>query len=191
MRSPGTEYEYSNLAVGLLGVILERVYGKPIQQLYDELIFKPMRMNSTFSGPIADTTLAAAPYTDKAQPTNYWNFVSLAAAGAIKSNTEDMLRYALPFIMRPRIKGKPDPRLTLLDSITYAKAPQYLSLGWHWDKDTGTNRTMQHSGGTGGFRSHISIIPDRKLAIVVLANCAEEPGAPLVADLIRKELMKP
>jgi len=189
VRSPGIEYEYSNLAVGLLGVIMERVYAKPIQQLYDELIFKPLKMNNTFCGPIPDTTMAAAPYTDKAQPTNYWNFISLAAAGSIKSTTEDMLRYALYFTMKPRQKGKPHPRLALLDSITYAKAPQYLSLGWLWDKDTGSNRIMQHSGGTGGFRSNISVIPDRKLAIVVLANCAEEPGAPLVAELLRKELL--
>ena len=46
-RKPGESYEYSNLAVGLLGVILERVYKKPYEQLVLDFITKPLGLTHT------------------------------------------------------------------------------------------------------------------------------------------------
>ena len=188
---PGTQYSYSNLAVGLLGVIMEKVYRKPLQQIYSELIFEPFRMRSTTSLSLSDTTLAAGAHNALGYPTWYWNFQSMAAAGSVKSNLEDMARYCMQFTLRPRVKNnQPDPRILLLDSITYSHAATHISLGWFFDKPDGPNRSMYHSGGTGGFRTHVKITPDRKEAIVVLANSAEEPGAPALAENISKLLLQ-
>jgi len=46
-RQPGEKYEYSNLAVGTLGVILEKVYGKSYERLVVEKICAPLGMNDT------------------------------------------------------------------------------------------------------------------------------------------------
>ena len=47
---PGTTFKYSNLPAFLMGLVLERVYGKPLDQLADEHFFKPLTMeHSTFA----------------------------------------------------------------------------------------------------------------------------------------------
>jgi CubicO group peptidase (beta-lactamase class C family) len=43
---PGTRWEYG-LSTDVLGVLLERVSGKPLHVLLDEMIFKPLHMKDT------------------------------------------------------------------------------------------------------------------------------------------------
>jgi CubicO group peptidase (beta-lactamase class C family) len=188
-RKPGEKYEYSNLAFGLLGTIMERVYNQPLEQLYHQIIFRPFKMNATYSTNIVDSTIVAAGYNDSGVQTPYWNFSSLAGCGSIKSNTEDLLKYALQFTLKPRTKGKSDPRIELLEKITYQQPPTFVSLGWHFDKASNEARTMSHNGGTYGFRSNMSVFADKKLAIVVLCNSGEEPGAPLVAEQLKTKIL--
>ncbi len=184
-QKPGEKYDYSNLAVGLLGVILERVNGMPLGEQYRQTIFGPLKMKASYVTSVKDSSATAQGYDEKGNQTNYWNFKSLAACGAIKSTTEDLIKYAVPFALMPMTKGKNDARTLLLQQITYNRDPLLVSLGWHFDTEDKTLFTMNHSGGTGGFRSNISIVPAKRLAVVVLNNCSEEPGSPIVA----KQLM--
>jgi len=39
---------------------------------------------------------------------------------------------------------------------------------------SGQHTYLHHSGGTGGFRSFIGFNPDRRIAIIVFSNAAEE-----------------
>lgn len=47
---PGTRYNYSNVGYLLLGVLVEKVSGKPLSQFAQEYIFKPLAMNHTAYG---------------------------------------------------------------------------------------------------------------------------------------------
>ena len=47
-RDIGSQYEYSNLAMGLLGVLVSRVDGKPYREVVTMRILEPLKMNSTF-----------------------------------------------------------------------------------------------------------------------------------------------
>ena len=189
-QKPGEKYDYSNLAVGLLGTILERVNGTSLEAQYQQTIFGKMKMKNSFSTAIKDSSVTAQGYDEKGEPTNYWNFKSLAAAGAIKSTTEDLIKYAVPFALMPMTKGKYDARILLLQQITLNQNPLLVSLGWHFNTDDKTLYTMEHSGGTGGFRSNISVMPSKRLAVVALNNCAEEPGSPVVANRVLGALSK-
>jgi CubicO group peptidase (beta-lactamase class C family) len=46
-RAPGSEFEYSNAAVGLLGTILQKLYGKSYEELLLSLIANPLKMTDT------------------------------------------------------------------------------------------------------------------------------------------------
>ena len=46
--SPGTQYQYSNIGYGLLGLALERASGVPFIQLVQQRIFTPLHMDNTF-----------------------------------------------------------------------------------------------------------------------------------------------
>ncbi|MEO7308800.1 MAG: serine hydrolase domain-containing protein [Chitinophagaceae bacterium] len=187
---PGAKYEYSNFAVGLLGVILERLNGLPLNEQYQQTIFGPLKMKNSYAAAIKDSSVTAVGYDAAGKPTNYWNFKSLAGAGAIKSTTEDLIKYAVPFALMPLSKGKYDARTLLLQNITYNQTGPKVSLAWHFDSDDKTLFTMWHNGGTGGFRSYIGIRPSKRLAVVALTNSVGEPGTDAIANQIMQELTK-
>ncbi|MES2773943.1 MAG: serine hydrolase domain-containing protein [Bacteroidota bacterium] len=189
-RKPGEKYEYSNLAVGLLGVIMERVNQLPLETQYSQAIFSLLKMKSSYATAIKDSSITALGYDANAKTTGYWNFKSMTGAGAIKSTAEDLIKYAVPFALMPMTKGKYDARVLLLQQITFNQEPNIVSLGWHFDTEDKTRFIMTHSGGTGGFRSNISIMPSKRLAVVVLNNSAEEPGAPIVGKQLMDALTK-
>lgn len=43
-------YEYQNVLVGLVGLIIEKVTGKPLEQVYEEELFKPIGLTETRFG---------------------------------------------------------------------------------------------------------------------------------------------
>ncbi len=102
-REPGAQYEYSNLAVGLLGVVLERISGKSYEVLLEEKICKPLAMQHTLlTLQKEDSAHFAKGYNGMGQPVASWEFKSLAAAGGIRSSVKDMLLYASTFFFNPR-----------------------------------------------------------------------------------------
>ena len=46
-KSPGIEFNYSNIGAGLAGLIVEKISGKPFNVFTNEMIFKPLNMNNT------------------------------------------------------------------------------------------------------------------------------------------------
>ncbi len=190
VNKPGEKYVYSNLGFGLLGVILENIYQQPLETLYQQIIFTPFKMKSSYSGRVKDSSVTAIGYNGKKEPTSYWNFTSMAGAGSIKSNTEDLLRYALQFTMKPRTNSKTDPRIAMLESITFQKDYKNVSLAWHLENPGKPGQIMNHNGGTGGFRTEIDICADKKMAVVVLCNSGAETNASAAASEILKQVIK-
>lgn len=165
-RQPGTKYEYSNLAVGLLGVILERVYHKPYSELVARYITKPAKLNQTqIAVRVSDTVLVAQGYNEMSQAIAPWTFKAMEAAGAIKSSTYDMLNYGklqLGNASTPLAKA-----IKLTHEVTY-KADETIGLGWHFMN--GNPKILHHSGGTGGYRALVCADLERNLVVVVLTN---------------------
>jgi CubicO group peptidase (beta-lactamase class C family) len=63
--------------------------------------------------------------------------------------------------------------IDLAQKITLAQGQNTIGLGWHFT--TARNHTIvQHSGGTGGFRSFAAFDRERQIGVVVLSNSAEE-----------------
>ena len=50
--TPGTDCNYSNTGYVLLGLVAESVGGRPMEELYQERIFAPLRMKSTYFDPV-------------------------------------------------------------------------------------------------------------------------------------------
>ncbi|MHA2248581.1 MAG: serine hydrolase, partial [Candidatus Hodarchaeales archaeon] len=51
---------------------------------------------------------------------------------------------------------------------------EYVGLSWFVGTHRG-NRTISHSGGDVGFRTHLVLLPDRSMALVVLTNVMPAP----------------
>jgi D-alanyl-D-alanine-carboxypeptidase/D-alanyl-D-alanine-endopeptidase len=94
-RDPGTEYQYSNLGMSLLGEALARAGHKSYEELVVERICKPLGMISTCVVPTAEMKERLAMGRNEAgESTGPWQLNALAPAGAIHSTANDLLKYA-------------------------------------------------------------------------------------------------
>jgi CubicO group peptidase (beta-lactamase class C family) len=164
---PGTTYAYSNLAFGLLGVILERISGKTYEQLVKEFITVPVQMART-SQRLTPQELKrfVEVYDANGDVTKAWDFSALAGCGSLRSTVNDLLLYA-----NANIKSDNAPlsrSFALTHKVTFSKGP-VVALGWHLLELDGANYYW-HNGGTGGCRSYLIFNTEKKIAVVVLSN---------------------
>ena len=168
-REVGAEHEYSNLATGLLGHVLGNAAGSDWTTLVKTRILAPLGMS--MSGVALDenmqTHLALGHGPEGAVAPN-WDFGSLTAAGALRSNAEDMLRY-----VDANLGDAPEGLFAAMQTShrPLVEAGPNMKVGLHWFVKTEHGHTIVwHNGGTGGYRTFVAFDPDRKIGVVVLEN---------------------
>ena len=161
-REIGSEFEYSNLAQGLLGHILALHTGMSYSDLLREVILEPLHMNET------GITLSKSMKSNLAKGHNQgaevknWDLNVLAGAGGIRSSSSDMLTY-----LEANLKGGDTPlhkAMKLTHAKRHDKGPG-IGLGWFID-----DQTIAHGGATGGYRASAAFLPKDRKAYIVLTN---------------------
>ena len=182
IRKPGEKYEYSNLAVGTLGVILENIYHQNYETLFITKICKPLGMKDTREFLRKnDSTQFAKGYDKDGTYNSQWDFKALAAAGCIRSTAFDLLKYVkASFGDAPFGVNK---AMQLTHSISFTNGQTKVGLAWHFIKP-GTDELIFHNGETGGYHSYVAINQNRKFALVILSNSVR--GTEEVGDAIMK-----
>ena len=167
---PGEKYAYSNLAVGLLGNILETVNGEPFSQMVREVISKPLLMFSTdqYLNPLLAPRFVQV-YNASGQPTEPWDFDGLAACGALRSTLNDMLLYAKANL-HPGT-DKLSQAIALTHKVTFSKDVK-IALAWHVIIVNGVEY-YYHNGITNGSNCFMAFNPEKNIAVVVLSNAVE------------------
>ncbi|MCI0919912.1 serine hydrolase domain-containing protein [Sphingobacterium rhinopitheci] len=167
---PGEMYEYSNLGFGLLGDIISTITRKSFDQNIKETISMPLGMTNTVEKLDPKTQKMVGVYNTDGTATLAWDFQALAGAGALKSTTNDLLRFAQYQFKMP--ESNLENALALTRQFTYYLPPN-TDIGLAWNMNMSNDViTYWHNGGTGGSSSFIAIVPDLKSAIVVLSNSA-------------------
>ncbi|HEY9256946.1 serine hydrolase domain-containing protein [Chitinophaga sp.] len=168
---PGTLFSYSNYGAGVLGTILERTLDSSFEQLILSRICQRLNMSHTgiTLSNAAQRNLAQG-YNETGEATLPWDLASLKASGAIRSTLNDMVKYARAQI---EMKGPLHKAIALSHQPTFVGKEQSMGLGWRINRN-GQHTYLHHSGGTGGFRSFVGFDPDRKIAVVILSNAAED-----------------
>ena len=96
-RDIGSEYEYSNLGMGLLGFVLSRRAGKSLDDLLDERIWRPLKMKRTGSreklSRLYPKEMTVSYFADGKESPNWPMSPVLAGAGNYYSSVPDMLRF--------------------------------------------------------------------------------------------------
>lgn len=176
-RDIGTEFEYSNLGVGLLGYLLARRAGTTYEALLKRRILVPLGMSDTaITLSTAQKARFPQAYDSLMQPTPPWHLPLLAGAGAIRSTAKDMLIFLEAAMGAKRTPLAKAFALMLAERSPGPSATTQMGLGWIVAK-TANGELMVHDGGTGGFRSSIGYEPAKKRGVVVLTNSAREPSA--------------
>ncbi len=174
-RAPGVKHEYSNLAVGLLGHLLAHVGGATWEELVAERILGPLKMgmSGVELSPGMKAQLAIGHDSD-GKPVPNWDLPTFAAAGALRSNTQDMLRFLDANL---ELAATPLGRAMAVSHTPQAKAgnDMQIGLGWFTTHSKDGKEIVWHSGGTGGYRSIIAMDPKRNIGVVILENSTHGP----------------
>ncbi|HEV3073676.1 MAG TPA: serine hydrolase [Thermoanaerobaculia bacterium] len=166
---------YSNLAFGVLGVVLERAYGKPWETLVHEKIAGPLGMADTVQHLSPEQRARLADPWDGKQPAHEWTFDAMAGCGALRSTTADMSKFAealLAGAKGPLAKAWP---LLAGDYVEMPAIGGKVGLALEhvtFDSRDGFGDSYGHEGGTGGYRSIVEVWPANGRAVVVLASNA-------------------
>ena len=164
VRTPGEEFEYSNLGAGLLGHALGLRAGQDYEDLIASRILQPLGMHSTAIH-LSSALIArfASGHDDSGEPVPAWDMGVLAGAGGIRSTAPDILKF---------LEALMDGAAPLATAAALLAAPRDTGgLGFGLPQFGGLIG-IQHDGGTGGFRSYAGCIPDWRRGAVVLANAS-------------------
>lgn len=197
----GTKWHYSNLAMTLLGYIIENVRGQSYDKYIENNILIPLNMHSTwvdisknkkrmknlakaYGRRLPDGSHELMPFTDSK---------GLTPAANMSSTVEDLAKWA-----SFQFHGKASDGTQLLKPATLREMQRVHWLQPDWESGWGLgwgvrkidNRTIVgHAGWVAGYRTQISFCSEEKTAFVIMFNA--DDAAP--ADYIHKafELITP
>lgn len=182
---PGTEHSYSNLGAGLLGYVLEQKTGKTYEELLDERIFSPLGMSRTTLNRSRFEDLLITGVHHRGGEASNWDLASLVAAGGIYSTAEDMVKFAKAQLESTNqiYSYQQEPTYTISDT-------REMALGWYIISRDNGDRIYWHNGGTGGYRSSMTLNPDNGTAVIVLSNISAGHSRASYIDRLSFDLLR-
>lgn len=168
---PGTKYNYSNMGMSLLGLILEKVYNKTYSELIREFAEANQMMHTGVVLKAEDLKFKCKGYNDSGKETPYWELNDFTAAGGINSSTEDMLYY-----LKLNLEEK-DDFIQSSHQLQWGDEKFGIGLGWHIIQTKKGNKMIWHNGGTYGFSSFCGFIKEKDCALIILSNSGSNVDA--------------
>jgi len=177
VRAPGSEYEYSDLGLDVMGFVIERITHEPLDQFVRRAVYAPLGMRSTMFRPASSLRPRIAPTENTVARGEVHDGTARALGGVagnagLFSTAGDLAVYA-QLMLDGGIAGS--TRL-VADSIAreFTKpGPGWRGLGWQTCPGDGScgqylsTRAFGHTGFTG---TSMWIDPERDLVVIVLTN---------------------
>jgi CubicO group peptidase (beta-lactamase class C family) len=182
---PGSHFKYSNTNYILLGMLIEKVSGRPYAENLEASITKPLGLADTrYSRDDARTPRHARGYDRESSgrwaPMKPMSMTQPFAAGAIESTVDDLAKWT-----QALADGKAVDSKLLERAWTQYKPTESSSdygYGWFIRSDSG-ERWIGHNGGINGFQSAAVWIPEKKVFVAILRNGI---GGPALDLLLRR-----
>jgi len=188
---PGDKWLYDNSGYFLLGMIIEKVSGKPYGQYLKDELFTPLGLKSTIycdQAPLIkhraqgyavrpDSTFINAEPLSMTQP---------YAAGSLCSTVTDLAAWTLALSSGKVVSPASYKLMTTPGRLNDGKPLRYgfgLGVG-----TVGGHRQVSHNGGINGFISELHHYPDDSLVTVVLTNTGALTAVQLERLIARRAL---
>lgn len=183
---PGTRWSYSNTNYVVVGLLVEKLTGRPYEKAVEQRILKPLRLDDTevpgdrveIRGPHAHgyVTVAGKPNDiTRINPSVAW------AAGEMISTTRDLDTFGVA-LASGRLLG---PAQLQEMAKTSAVSPEY-GLGLQVETLPCGTKVWGHGGGIPGYSSQLLTTPDTTKRLELSATSAPTVGDP--GDAFRKLL---
>ncbi|MEO7964582.1 MAG: serine hydrolase domain-containing protein [Gemmatimonadaceae bacterium] len=187
----GEHFQYSNFGFALLGHIVERVAGRPYEQVLRERLLIPLNMRATAIALTAEQQqqLAAFYWTDDLTRTEqraHARFGEVAGFIGLTSTVRDLARFVEAYLNTldgNRNPVSPDvvmqmqqPRLAVGTDAT-----SKTDMGFAWFLNTLKSAShpqviLTHSGEVDGHTSELVLNPAEKIGVIVLQNLGGDEG---------------
>ena len=169
---PGDEYLYNNTAYTLLGVVVERVSGKSLNDFTQERLFGPLGMTRTrwrddFTAVVPNRATAYRMMPDGTFRT-FMPFTNVVGNGGLLTTVGDLLLWN-DNLDNPRVGGPELPaRLQTRGRLNDGFENEYAQ-GLTVTQYRGV-REVSHGGSTAGYQTFLARFPDQALSVAVLCN---------------------
>lgn len=198
---PSNEFNYSNDNLELLGVILQRVSGKPWEEIVREQVLVPARMKNTTFAMLPEMGNAAVGYTAFKGDTDTYSpderrdarpllLKRASPSGQMYSTARDLHSF-LRALLENRLLSK-EMTKQMFDSQVDAGELDALKLksayGYTIQISTGYGITTKgHGGVVPGYSAQVQWYPDSGYEVIVLSNYGDTAAhitASYIEDLI-------
>ena len=192
LAPPGDEFQYANFGYGILGEILHRVSGRSYVEFLRDEIFVPLGMKQSGVGISPGWAPPAAPrYGASGEPLPFYDF-DHPGASAVYSSAHD-----LALLGMFHLKQRPNDSETLLSDrsidemqrgTTDCGEGRHYGVGWFIDEDEYGYRTISHTGGMGGVRCRLLMVPSEKIVVVTLCNASNDMPLRIAREILAEML---
>lgn len=187
---PGTKYQYSGEGYEYLRKALEKKFKKSLQQLAEELIFKPLKMNDTkfVWDDKTDSTRFARWHKENGELYVTHKSETANAADNLLTTVEDYSKFLVHILNGAGLSDKLyHEMITKQVKINDYK---HWGLGWWVDNNINENNdfALVHGGDDIGVHTIAFIIPKTKQALLIFTN--SDNGTDAFADVLLKFLGK-
>jgi CubicO group peptidase (beta-lactamase class C family) len=174
VNEPGRISEYSNLGYGLLGEVLSRQARSSYADAVERLVFGPLGMDDAFIDvPRKDQTDVAVHYDAslvRLPPMRN----NTPGAGNAHASARDLMKFAMLHAGATADSPLSPAGVAAMqarrgDAFHHYYGSAYYGLGWYVRQE-GEQRVVWHEGGMPGASSIIKLLPDQRIAVVVLGN---------------------
>lgn len=178
---PGDRFYYSNLNYALLGEAVARASGKGIGDFLREEVFLPLGMHRSGVplGPSLRQYRAIRYGLDRQRLPDY--VTPHAPASDIYASAHDLVRFGMFHLKAHLADQKPILQDRTIDMMQHSVVPmgeEQYGIGWHIRKDAKGRRQVLHGGAAAGVDVQLTLVPEEKLCVAVLANVTRDwPGA--------------
>ncbi len=172
---PGSEWSYSNTGYVLLGLVIEKLSGKSLNEFWQQHFFQPLDMkHAAYTPGVRPANEPSGHAWDRDYqlvPQNNGHMSWAHAAGGVYASVYDMMKWS---------EGLHKGAILSPDSYTAMTTPVMEDYGYGLViQDLNGKKLIGHSGGMPGFTCQILAIPEDDLHVVVLTNLS---GANSIAD---------
>lgn len=197
---PGTSFEYNNTNYALLGLVIEKVDGRPLAAAMRARLFEPLHMTNTLLPAATSNSLprmyshgylygsssvalvGKPPYSPEFQaaaragtvrPTDYTdvNHSFAAAAGGVVSTAADLAVWIEALVTGKVLNAEYQRRWLQSVRLEDPNKPEGQQYGYGISRmHWGPNEFYFHGGETPGFNSFIGHDPKNKVTLIVWTN---------------------
>lgn len=178
ISKPGTEFHYSNIAFDIMADLIAKVSGMSFEKYVKENILTPLEMNeSSFYYPEIKKSLRTSPHIGnppKVLPVYPYNRMH-APSSTLNTNVLEMSHWAIANIHSGKYKNTqiltPEIHLMMMTPTFVRNKEQNISIGLSWFMYPYKGLTnIEHGGSDDGYRSLLTLIPEKKIGIIILSN---------------------